>query len=872
MPLSAGIRLGAYEIVAPLGAGGMGEVYKARDTRLDRTVAIKILPAATADDPQRRERFRREARVISSLTHPHICTLHDIGEQNGIDYLVMEHLTGETLAHRLLRAALPLEEVLRIAIQLADALDEAHRHGVVHRDLKPANVMLTATGAKILDFGLAKWQGTDMDPAVSAALATANPTLTQIGSVVGTLQYMAPEQVEGKPADARSDLFALGAILYEMMTGKKAFEGASAASVMSAILTASPPPVVTLVPMTPPALDRLIRKCLAKDPAKRWQTAADLRDELAWIESDSSIRGAIGPVSTAVVQPRQKMARAAAVVAALAALAVGAFVAGRRTTGQTVTQPTFRPLTFSRGWIQTARFAPDGQTIVYSAAWEGRPLEMFATRRDSSESRSLNLPSGSIESISSAGDIAFIKGCDDAPECHDGVLTQAPLAGGPARELLEHVTYADWAPDGRDLAVIHHVNGRSRLESPIGRVLYEAPVGAKLEYVRFSRSGDRLAFSETSIGGGARSVSIIDLAGRRRQVLGSINYLFRGPEWSPHDDELWFSLSSPGNPTELYASSLDGRRRLIERTSQAMMIRDVAADGRVLINIRSEPRISRLVARSPGDADDRDLSVLSTAHVGDLSSDGRTVLFDDNAYGVRGGTRHVYLRPTDGSPAVRLGDGEAIALSHDGKTAIVATGSPVRLTLLPTGAGEARTLETPFEEWRWGFWARDAQHFIMDAREPGHGWRGYLHDVKGAAPRAITPEDIEPFLVSPDGKAVLASGSDRARSLALYPIDGGTPTPVRGLDPGDTPVQWMTDPRFLFVRAPGMYPARVFTFDIQTGRKALWKELAPKDMAGLFDVGRMDDRRRLFITPDGRAYAYTYLHVLSDLFVVEGLK
>jgi serine/threonine protein kinase len=232
----------------------MGEVYRARDTRLDRTVAIKILPADVAADPQRRERFRREARAISRLTHPHICTLYDIGEQNGVDFLVMEYLTGETLAHRLLRGALPLEEVLHIAMQLADALDGAHRTGLTHRDLKPANVMLTTAGAKVLDFGLAKWRGSDPDCGTSGVQVTAPPTLTQIGSVVGTVQYMAPEQVEGKPVDARANLFALGAIAYEMTTGRKAFEATNASSVMAAILTSTPPPMFAVQPVTPRSL------------------------------------------------------------------------------------------------------------------------------------------------------------------------------------------------------------------------------------------------------------------------------------------------------------------------------------------------------------------------------------------------------------------------------------------------------------------------------------------------------------------------------------------------------------------------------------------------------------------------------------------
>jgi hypothetical protein len=618
-----------------------------------------------------------------------------------------------------------------------------------------------------------------------------------------------------------------------------------------------------------------VKKCLAKDPAKRWQTAADLRDELAWIESESTARatGAMASGATVVAAPRRRIGRATATLAALAAVSGLAFALGQRTKGQNTAQPTFRVLTFGRGWIQTARFAPDGQTIVYSAAWDGRPLVMFATRRDGSESRSLGLPSGAIASISSTGDIAFIKDCSEAPQCEDGMLARAPLAGGPERELLEHVTYADWAPNGQDLAVIHNVEGKSRLESPIGRILYEASTGARLEHIRFSRSGDSIAFSEVS-GDGSRSVSIVNRDGHRREVLGHIQFLFRGPEWSPQDNELWFTRSSRGNASALYATDLDGKEHLVERTPQSMMLCDLGRDGQLLINMASEPRWSRVMGRGPGDSEERDLSVLSNPHIADLSTDGRTVLLDDNAYSVRGGGRSVYLRGTDGSPAIRLaeGYGEAVALSRDGKLAISADGSPLRLTLLPTGPGESQTIATPFEAWHWGFWTPDGQHFIMSAREPRHGWRGYLQSVKGGPPRPITPEGIEPLLISPDGRSVLAAGLDRSRSLALYPIDGGTPRPVQGLDSGDTPVQWCVDPRFLFVRAPGLFPARVFTFDLQTGRKTPWKELAPKDLAGIFDVGRMDNKRSLFITPDGRAYAYHYLHVLSDLYLVEGLK
>jgi serine/threonine protein kinase len=286
MSLVPGTELGPYQITAPLGAGGMAEVYRARDIRLERTVAIKILPAHLSSDPTRKLRFEREAKTISSLNHPHICTLHDIGSQDGIDYLVMECVEGETLAKRLEKGLLPLEQVLKYGAQIADALDKAHRAGIVHRDLKPGNIMVTSTGVKLLDFGLAK-PTAGVSAATQTAVVPTSP-VTQEGTVVGTFQYMSPEQVEGKEVDGRSDIFSLGAVLYEMLTRKRAFEGKSQLSVASAILEKEPAAISAVKPMTPPALDHAIRKCLAKTPDDRWQSASDVAGELSWILASGS--------------------------------------------------------------------------------------------------------------------------------------------------------------------------------------------------------------------------------------------------------------------------------------------------------------------------------------------------------------------------------------------------------------------------------------------------------------------------------------------------------------------------------------------------------------------------------------------------------
>ncbi|HEY4581053.1 MAG TPA: serine/threonine-protein kinase, partial [Candidatus Acidoferrales bacterium] len=296
--LSPGAKLGPHEILSLIGAGGMGEVYKARDTRLERIVAIKVLPAHLADNPDLRERFEREAKTIASLNHPHICTLYDIGRQDGIDYLVMEFLEGETLSMRLLKGPLPLEQVLQYSIEIADALDKAHRKSVTHRDIKPGNIMLIKSGTKLLDFGLAKLKQAAAPAIPISQLPTAGKdSLTVHGAILGTLQYMAPEQVEGKTdeLDGRTDIFAFGAVLYEMATGKKAFEGKTSASVMAKILESNPPSMSSLQPMTPPALDRIVKRCIAKDPDERWQSATDLTNELQWTAEGGSQAGVVAP-------------------------------------------------------------------------------------------------------------------------------------------------------------------------------------------------------------------------------------------------------------------------------------------------------------------------------------------------------------------------------------------------------------------------------------------------------------------------------------------------------------------------------------------------------------------------------------------------
>ena len=373
MRFAPGARLGPFEILAPLGAGGMGEVYRARDTRLDRTVAIKVLPSELVDTPGRRvERFRQEARAIARITHPNICTLHDVGEDGSAIFLVMEYVDGATLARRLEDGLLPLPLAMRIAIGIADALDFAHRHGVVHRDLKPANIMLTRDSVKLLDFGLAKLREPDEQAPTNA---TESERLTHVNTIAGTVPYMAPEQIEGRDVDARTDIFSFGVVLYEMVCGRRPFAGDSRASLMAAIVALEPPKPTSLQPQVTAALERVIARCLAKDPDDRWQTARDLAAELRWIAEPGS--GTIPAATTALARSR----RAALLGGVAGAVLAGAVIAAIATSmWPRPVVAEYHPVTYRKGVVSSARFTADGRSFVYSASWEGQPYGVFLGR------------------------------------------------------------------------------------------------------------------------------------------------------------------------------------------------------------------------------------------------------------------------------------------------------------------------------------------------------------------------------------------------------------------------------------------------------------------------------------------------------------
>ncbi len=846
--LAAGTHLGPYEIIALLGAGGMGEVYRARDTRLGREVAVKVLLRTFSEDADRLRRFEQEARTAGALNHPNILAIYDVGTHNGSPYLVSELLEGETLRERLRGGALPQRKAIDYAQQIARGLAAAQAKGIVHRDLKPENIFMLKDGrVKILDFGLAKLVQAEVS-ADSETVAADLSGHTAPGVVMGTMGYMSPEQARGQRSDARSDIFVFGAILYEMLAGERAFRGASLLESLSAILREEPPP------LRDPGLDRVVRHCLEKSPEERFQSASDLAFDLEAL--------AAGPSRPVATTPRRLAWVVVFAAGILAAASLASFFAGRTTGKKEAASPAvFHQLTFRRGYLTAARFAPDGQTIVYSATWDGKPVEVFTTRLGSPESRPMGFPSAGVLSISSSGEMAISMGCElNWGDCQ-GTLARVPLAGGAPRRVLERVDYADWAPDGKSLAVVRAVEGRYRLEFPIGKVLYESP--GWITTPRVSPKGDWIAFMEYPVlGNMVGSVSVVDLAGKKKTLLSG--WFLLGLAWGPGGEEIWFTGTKAGRAKNLHAVSLSGGLRTIYRAHGGVYLADIFRDGRVLL-VRDDPR-SGILCLAPGDSKERDLSWFDWSMVADLSADGKTLLFYEWGEGVSG-IPHVYVRKTDGSDAVRLGEGKALALSPEGRWALaLRQTSPPQLVLLPTGPGEEKTLpQSGIHEYYFAFWFPDGKRIGFVGAEAGHGPRSYVQDVEGGKAKPVTAEGTFAILISPDAKRMILNANGE---YFLLPVDGER-VPIEGLEAGDVPVQWSADSRSLFVRGPGDFAAPMYQLDLFSGQRKLWKVLAPPDPAGVNGIAGDSGFR---LTLDGRGYAFTYWSDLTVLYLAEGLR
>ncbi|MFY9844725.1 MAG: protein kinase [Terriglobales bacterium] len=871
MNLTPGTKLGPYEIVSLLGAGGMGEVYRARDSRLRRDVAIKVLPQELSLDAERMRRFEQEALATAALNHPNILAVFDIGTSDGSPYVVSELLEGETLRDRLRTGAIATRKSLDYALQIAHGLAAAHEKGIIHRDLKPENLFVTKDGrVKILDFGLAKL--TQADRGSHTSLATVSQGATEAGMVMGTAGYMSPEQVRGVALDPRSDIFSFGAILYEMLSGKRAFHGDTPADTMSSILKEDPPELQETNRNVPPALERIVHHCLEKNAESRFHSASDIAFDLRHLSelSGSAARVATGSGSMGIgkAQPRQRL-----LLAVLAGLLVAAAVYGlgwwRGESSATAPQPQYQQITFRTGSIGNARFTPDG-SIVYSAAWEGSESQLYMSRTDDPGSRELGIKDAELLSISKSGEIAIrINTVGHGGYARSGTLARVPLSGGTPHEVLEHVGDADFSQNGESLAIVRYLpeNNHWRLEYPIGKVLIDSINW--MSHPKISPDGKWVAFAdhENPDGDDEGSVALIAADGKQAEKKLSSGWTsVEGILWSPSGDEIWFTSTNTGSASNPRAVTLSGKLRTITNVPGGMWLEDLH-NGSVLA-VANHTRLG-IRGKEPDGKEEHELGWFGWSELRGISHDGRKIIFDEEGDG--GGANYtVFLRDTNGSPPSRIGEGVAMAISPDGKWAITKPAKGGQLVLVPAGAGEARQLTHDAVSYSFVSFLPDGKGLLASGIEVGHGARDYLIDLASGDSKPITPEGVTGVRLSPDGKTTAVHGPDGKRGI--WTLEGGSFRAIPGLESGYNILGWTADGESLYVvpiRRGGTIAAKtakVSRVNIQTGKMEPWKTFGEETGAGVSSVSPPH------LSSDGNAYAYLYIRVLSEAYVITGLK
>jgi serine/threonine protein kinase len=738
--LAPGIRLGPYEVLSVLGTGGMAEVYRARDTRLGRDIALKVVNEALAGDAELVRRFEQEARVAGSLNHPNLVAVHDVGLHDGVPYFITEFLQGESLRHRLSRGRIPLHTALDWAAQMAHGLAAAHGRGIVHRDVKPDNVFIGSDGhVKLLDFGIAKLAEAAAEGGPHDLMdVTVTPTggATRTGSVLGTPGYMAPEQVRGESVDARTDIFALGAVLYEMLSGHRAFSGTTVVESGYAILHNEPEPLPSEVP---PALGQVVQRCLEKEPGHRFQSASDLAFALEVLKTPT-------PRGTSPLRPVGPSRRAtlpAAVAAAL--LLVGAvsavtYSAGKRASAPP--RPRVEQVTFRQGSVLAARFSPEGR-VVLSAAWDGHPEVLFARAPGSPDIQALGIKDAHLFAVSKTGEVALSL----HPRLRvrwegTGTLARVSGAGGLPRPVLENVEFADWTPSG-DLAAVHLVGGKRRVERPLGKVVYES--AGWITNLRVSPDGESLAFVHHPIlPDDMGEVVLVDARGQARALTKRFPRT-DGLAWTPDGREIWFTAGEV-QQNGLWAVTLDGKVREVYRSLGDIRLNDIGSDGTLLVTLVDQRQdISFLTAGTPGQ---RSLSWYDWASLAVLSDDGQLIAF--TAGSPVPNNRDVQdsltmIRRTDGSPAQTLGEGYALAFTPDGDSVLSAPIGGSGLVLLPIGPGSPREIPTPGLEVLRARWFRDGKRLVVTARPPNtEDFHLYLLDTQTGSSRLLADAGVSP--------------------------------------------------------------------------------------------------------------------------------
>ena len=861
MTPAAGTKLGPYEIVSLIGAGGMGEVYRARDARLGREVAVKILPASFAADPERLRRFEQEARAVAALSHPNILALHDIGRHESTPFLVSELLEGESLREVLSRGPVSHRKAVDYAIQIAHGLAAAHGKNIAHRDLKPDNIFITREGrVKLLDFGLAKPLQDSAADALTATFSEVAPA-TDAGTVLGTASYMSPEQVRGSPVDSRTDIFSFGAVLYEMLSGKRAFKRDTTPETMTAILKEEPPELIDSGVQIPPALDRIVRHCLEKAPEQRFQSARDLAFDL---ESLSSLT-ATSSLASAKPTDWRSWWYAGAIVAALAIAATAgwriAVLASRSGGAQ------FRQVTYRRGNLGNARFSRDGANILYTAEWEGARPELYTVPFDGVGGRALDVKDARLLSVSRSGELAVsLEPTEISMLLTPGNLARTSNTGGAPKPQIANVQIADYTPDGQALAIVRFVPEEQlcQLEYPIGKVLYREQT---INDLRFSPNGKYLAFIAHKNPSDDRGTVLILRSTGERVAASPLYDSAQGLAWTPSGDEVW--SSSPLGFGQIHALSLSGKTRNVLTAPGRIWLRDIAPDGRLLVQ-QGIARRGMIVYLNSGQQE-RDISWLDFGYLRDFSSDGKTILFEEE-----GGSAPVYtlfVRNVDGSPAVPIGEGYGLALSPDKNWALAQklTEPNPEIWLFPVGPGEPRRMNpselTPLAAA--GF-LPDGKQIFYPASERGSPPRVWVQDISGGRPHPITPESVVGFRLSPDGKWLLAGRRLTISSFSqssLVSMESGAAEPIKGLRPDDAIIGWTSDNQ-VYVRSipdPARMIMHVDKLNPHTGARTVWRDLSMPPIGGVRPEAPI-------ITPDGKSFAFDYRMNLSDLYTVSGVR
>jgi Tol biopolymer transport system component len=837
-----GRSLGHYRLEAQIGAGASGAVYRAWDERLGRRVAVKVLSARLAGSPEQIRRLEAEGRAAAAITHPNVTTIHDAGSVNGMPFLVSELHEGESLRSLITRGALPRERAVTLGIELARGLAAAHAEGVIHRDLKPENLLVTREGTlKILDFGLAKLTAPRPDPDLDATLP---------GTLLGTLGYLSPEQARGEPADARSDLFAAGAVLYEMLCGERAFAGATFAERLSATLRDTPPGLVdSRLGDALPAVAR----CLEKEPQRRFQSALDL----AWTLEGLRDPGAALPVKSrpAAALGISRRTLLVATASALGGAALGGALGALRRPAATA--PIYQQLTYRHGRVAAARLTHDGATVIYAAEWDGKPLTVFATRLDGGGTRALAVPSASVLAVSSRGDLALGLGQRYVEGFHQtGTLAVVPLEGGEPRILAERVQEADFTPDGREVLAVRRGGRGFRLELVSGAILFESD--GWLSHARLAPDGQRVAcLAHPATDDDRGAVVIVERSTGAARPLSDGWSSLAGLAWSPDGRAVAFSGAREGSNNAVHSVTLGGRESLIAASTGRLRLHDFAADGRAMIT--HDTWRMRMMVSAPGAISEADLSLSEISAVTELSADGRTILFGE--YGESELANGVYLRGTDGGPALHLGPGQPLALSADGRrVAALLFGSPSRVVVYSTTAGDRMAVALGPITTVLSARFRGAAHLVVVGAESGRPPRVWSVDLGAGTTTPITDEGLHGHAkLSPDG-ARAAFITDDGRCVVVPGDVRGPVVVVPGAYLGERVLGYHANGRELFVSAL-VSPIRVRRVDAISGAAAVHLEITPPPLGrkGIDAVA---------VSASGDAHAYSYGQELSRLYAM----